>query len=424
MYKFQQFCVIIRSMKRKKVFFLVAIGIIIFITVFVILNRSNADVTPNPQLSDKIGVAGLVSPEVAEDLGVGWTRYTVVWREWEDYRNGGNANKQLKYINNFRKRNPGVKIIITLDSNHPTKTKCFVDDPVFRQLHNITDELYATFRPKANCPPNNLNEYQEYVRDIVTVGKDFVTAWQIGNEVFAAPFWNTVFYNGPFDDPDEIDFLDEYNAAYTVIKEIDPDANIITPGINFHQSEFDNSLNHIQLSDSDEQEKWDNTAINFPKLIRNNCTKFDMVDIHLYHSIESIPNRVKWTKKILNDNNCNKPIISTEIAGPNPIPGSLEFENYILNDNQFQTDQANDLQERISSAINNGVQAVLWFYNKDILTTQQIIDIFNDPKYKSASNILLKKFGIIEWGGNLKPAYYKIQTLASQGIGSTCKIFE
>jgi len=149
-----------------------------------------------------------------------------------------------------------------------------------------------------------------------------------------------------------------------------------------------------------------------------------MVDIHLYHSIESIPNRVKWTKKILNDNNCNKPIISTEIAGPNPIPGSLEFENYILNDNQFQTDQANDLQERISSAINNGVQAVLWFYNKDILTTQQIIDIFNDPKYKSASNILLKKFGIIEWGGNLKPAYYKIQTLASQGIGSTCKIFE
>jgi len=423
-YKYQQFCDTIHNMKRKKVLFLVAVGIIILITVFVILNRSNADITPNPQLSDRIGVFGLVNPEMAEDLRVGWTRYPIVWTEWEEFRNSGTLTPKIRALDRFRQRNPGVKIIITLDSNHPTKTKCFMDDPVFRQQHNITDKLYATFRPKANCPPKNLSEYKEYVRDIVTVGKDFVTAWQIGNEVFATPRWDTVFYNGPFDDPNEIDYLDEFNAAYTTIKEIDPNAVIVSPGINFHRSEFDNLLNHIQLSDPDEQEKWNNIAINFSKLIINNCNKIDMVDIHLYHTIASIPNRVKWTSKVLNESNCNKPIISTEIAGPNPIPGSTEFENYILNDSQFQADQANDLQTRITLALNNGIQATLWFYSQDLKTAQEIIDNYNDPEYSSASNILLSKFGLVEKDGDFKPAYYKLQTLASQGIGSTCKVFE
>lgn len=358
---------------------LIVFGLTLILLVFILLFCvQNKVITPSADYTysgDKIGVFGLTDDTSASELGVGWTRAPVTWIAYE---------KQKEKFDQAVQDLTNTKILATLRSVNSQKTTCY-------------RELTGLGANDISCYPKNMDEYEEFIRSVVTSYKNDVDAWQIENEIYLSygKYWNG-------DNEGEIDnFITLFNTAKSVIDEVDPGKAILAPGIALHNVDFDSNGNAL-LGGASEIDKQTFPIIekNVARFYKEACGSFSIADIHLYHSVDSITNRIKWLGKIMDSSNCQKPIWATEVSGPD-----IEASDTDLAPEQKENianEQAKELPLRIKKAFDAGVEKVFYFHFKDT------------PNSRGTQDQKLKNLGLVKDDGTKKPAFSEMQKLTGK----------
>jgi len=346
----------------------------------------------------KIGVFGIPNKIAAQDLGVKWTRLPNP--HWSDYTT---EEEKAKVKTQFQDlKSADVNIIATIRANNPSKINC----PAIKQLKDNPSLIEEKFQrdvraieflseedlirlTKVSCYPKDMNEYLLWVKSTVSELKNYVAAWQIENEVYASP---SIYWAG-----DEIgkfdNFINLFEQTSKVIRGEDPGKPILAPGIAFgsQQPEFNTCGQPINLNRSSESCSFCTVEKNVKELLSKSCSNFDVMDIHLYHTIESIPNRVRWLKGTMKETNCTKPIWSTEISGPTIQDPA--YSGKVTEDN-FLEKQAEEVAPRLQTALNSGVEKVIYFLYKDAAG-----EGVSQPQ----------TLGLVDSNGDKKPAYFSFK---------------
>lgn len=156
---------------------------------------------------------------------------------------------------------------------------------------------------KYNAPnlPVQMDAYKAFLQQTVKRYGNKVKYWQIGNEVYGlGQFWAGT--------PE--DYLSLLKVTHETIKRVDSTAKIIPAGIalgtiNIEQVAQNRVSSRIQ------------SALDFIDLVLSEGKDyFDLLDIHLYYTYESIEKRVKYVTDRMSKFGYRKPVISTEIGGP------------------------------------------------------------------------------------------------------------
>jgi len=190
--------------------------------------------------------------------------------------------------------------------------------------------------------------------------------------------------------------LSVLKAASEVIRQEDPGKPILAAGIAFAGAEFDaagnfSGLNKKNIKVSLQQRLYTTMEKNVALLLEQGCPYFDIIDIHLYHTVESIPGRVAWIKAMMKKKNCQKPIWATEISGPQLTPAEVAQPR-----EQFLKRQAEELPLRLNLALTCGVEKVFYFQ-------------YRVGRDKSSADILATTLGLVDEDGNKNPAYQAMQ---------------
>jgi hypothetical protein len=154
-----------------------------------------------------------------------------------------------------------------------------------------------------NAPniPVDMDAYRNFLEQTVRRYHDRVKYWQIENEVYGlGEFWAGT--------PEE--YLSLLKISYQAIKKVDRSARIIPAGI---------ALGTIDIERIEQLQRAPRirSALNFIDLVLSRGQEyFDMVDIHLYYTYESIEKRVKFLRNRMSQFGYEKPIICTEVGGP------------------------------------------------------------------------------------------------------------
>lgn len=339
----------------------------------------------SPLPSERIGVFGLPNDDAAEDLGVSWTR--VAAPKWKDFEKNPRVVKQR--FAGLEKTN----VVATIRAVYGGKTVCAVSlKEVLSRLNNEMVERIpagADLGDLVSCMPKDLESdapgsYRDFVRTAVTQLPE-VDAWQIENEVYSAA---TKFWLG--DKQGEFDnFMLLFKTASAEIRAARPDVLILAPGIAIGRVDVD--------ADGNVQSNRQRINLAFPviennvrRLLTEACGDFDVVDLHLYHTVENIPNRVKWLQRLMRETNCTKPIWSTEDSGPSPYLGS-PYES-LLGTSEFDELQAGEIYPRLNTTLDSGVDKAFYFIYKE------------GPTDRATENL-----GLLDEAGVKKPAYYAMQ---------------
>ncbi|MFA4842690.1 MAG: hypothetical protein WC658_02525, partial [Candidatus Omnitrophota bacterium] len=299
---------------------------------------------------------------------VGWTRLPLWWSNYD--AKGETLRQRLKELE-------GVKILATIRAVHLTKTNC-------------PARATSRFRQQMSCPPKDMGEYKNFVREVVRNYKDRVAAWQIENEIYGGitTYW-VEEERGSIGH-----FISLFKVASEVIRQEDPGKPILAPGIALVRgTEFDEKGNvrftQARLTPKLQKKIFEVCEQNVKKVLTELCGYFDAMDIHLYHTVESIPSRSKWLKKLMRETGCIKPIWSTEIAGPQLYDKEDAGEN-------FYAAQAEELPLRLQAALNNGIEKVFYFH-------------YRDGENKSSPDVIFATCGLVTADGKKKPAYKAMQ---------------
>lgn len=290
-------------MKNKKIIAIVAGAILVTVVVlsFVFLNNSESiselsskcgdgicdeKEQTNPSLcpeecktveisGNRFGVFPSVNPidilESAEQLGIQKTRFILSWEKLEPKKNHFDFSLSDIYINKHYEA--GIMPVVTIKSDSSWGTR----------------GGYGDFQASL---PLNLDDYEKFIRTVVGRYKDKVKYWQIENEVYE----NSRYWDGSKEE-----YIKLLKRAYTVIKEVDPDAKIVLQGFaNMMFIEIDNG---------------NKSAIDFFNYIMSKGDYFDAIDFHQYFEPETVYMEIDILKKALATYGYNKPIICTEAGG-------------------------------------------------------------------------------------------------------------
>lgn len=369
--------------------------LLVLISFFLALTLFKSARAANTSLPDTIGVFGLPDDNAATDLGVTWTRLALT--EWKKYL--ANPNELASKLNKLK----NTKVIATLRSvSSKEMVSCGQDPEALVAKYNIADKIPAgkTVYDIFSCPPKDYlstspGSYADFLTKIVTTSNGKVDAWQIENEVYGPinRFWLG-------DAPGEFDnFIKHFKFTSDFIRKLDPNTPILAAGITIGNNEFNSS--GVALSTGTNQSKGMQIIDkNVRQLFSQACSSFDVVDIHLYHTVESIQNRITWLKKVMSETKCIKPIWSTEISGPDP------FGKQTLTDAQFVQQQASELGLRLQTAQSSGIEKTIYFLYQQV---------------PGSTDQGVAKLGLVDGNSNKKPAYAAMQEFAQGQNATTAK---
>ncbi|MGQ9676813.1 MAG: cellulase family glycosylhydrolase [Chloroflexota bacterium] len=151
------------------------------------------------------------SLELVRDAGFKWVKQQVLWYEIERPTKGQHYDEKNKVPNTWAKydrivdlcQEYGLNLIARLDTS-----------PEWARPGN----------PKLETPPDNFEDYGDFVYEIVSRYKGKVRYYQIWNE----PNWSFEWGNR---DIDAAEFVELLKIAYRRAKEADPDVVIIAPAL-------------------------------------------------------------------------------------------------------------------------------------------------------------------------------------------------
>ena len=143
-----------------------------------------------------------------DELGFGWVKYLVPWKDIEKSKGGFDWYRLDKLILPYSEEK-GLKVVARLD-RQPDWT-----------IGNIPPTAELTV---VNTPPPNLQDYFDFCGEIATRYKGRIHAYQVWNEPNLAREWGGNL-------PDPAGYVEMLAGCYKRIKAADPDAIVISAGI-------------------------------------------------------------------------------------------------------------------------------------------------------------------------------------------------
>jgi len=153
-----------------------------------------------------------------------------------------------------------------------------------------------------------------------------VKYWQLENEIMSNKFWE-----GSLDD-----YAGLLKEFYHIVKSSGNDKFVIFAGISSNFLESSIGLNKKIEYD-----------FSLEDYFKKNAGYYDIVDLHLYHNPATIPEKISLVRKF-----SSKPIISTEIGGP-------DIRSRDVN-KMKDKDYYSEVYNRIYNCYKNGLSLVLW----------------------------------------------------------------
>lgn len=208
-----------------------------------------------------------------------------------------------------------------------------------RDRSNISDKDTFDQSSRGGFPPRDHAEYarrlQERLRPIVDglreSGRD-PGRWlvvQIGNEVAPydrfGPDSPSRFWHGT-----AAQYLEMLGTAYDAVKQIDDGIPVAPGGVSSEMMQKVLEGNRIVID-------W------VEDLLR--LGRYDVLDIHLYHTVQSVRPKVEWLRT-----RWSGPLAATEVGGPDIRTGAAYTE----------TAHVADLRDRLSVARDAGVDRIFW----------------------------------------------------------------
>lgn len=384
--------------KYKHILAALALSALLGGVLFVLTHKPKADVPGTSSAiitKDKIGVFGLPDDAAAADLGVGWTRIPLFWADYE--QNPAKFDQQQAGL-------VATKTLYTVRAVNEVKTNCYIDtSQLVKYGYNLTDQQKAHPGAFASCYPKDMSQYRQFIRGLATKYKGSVQAWQIENEVYGVMpnYWSGDPESGEIDN-----YITLFKAASEEIKAVDPTVPVLMAGEALGVMKFDDTGNPLPLpagTPTSKVSSYTKNLSNVEKFFTQACNSIDVADLHLYHTIPSIPQRIKWFKNVMVRTSCNKPIWTTEGSGPNPQ--DPEYVNLYTTETQIATAAAKDLPERIKTQFAAGEEKVFYL-----------------PYKESSVDPIQEHLGLLDEQGAKKPAYYALKQLTKEVSSSNAAI--
>jgi hypothetical protein len=260
--------------------------------------------------------------QCVSDLNCGIVRFDIHWHFLEPKKNKFNWKKTDLIINSLPKN---IEILFTVycDANWSVKTR----------LSKFGEKMKTILPPNI---PHNIDDYYNFVTKLVSRYKGRVKYYQIENEVYGSK----MYWYGTMDE-----YITLFKTAHTAVKETDPNAKLICAGIAL--GDFD--ITRIKSTTLSQYKK--NIYNSIQLVLKQLESYYDIVDIHLYYSLNSIPLRLKWLKNYLNSQSIDKPVWVTETGGLDPRAYKNSMDQKL---------QSKDLVKRFTLAFTHGAQKVFW----------------------------------------------------------------
>ncbi len=220
-----------------------------------------------------------------------------------------------------------------------------------RERENIAEVSEFDASERGSFPPADSVRYMNLVRSCVKPLLDLLVSqgknpaeWlviQFSNEVIpkdVLPPSPIRFFHGTSDE-----YLSTLSYTRSAVKSLDADIPISIGGIS------SGTLEIILDFSTDPADSLKRKIVDWNDRLLAEA-QFDWVDIHLYHTIERIPDKVAWIRQ-----RWSGPIASTECGGPDENTGVTYTEE----------SQAQQLPDRINTALEAGVDRVFWAALRD-----------------------------------------------------------
>lgn len=254
----------------------------------------------------------------------------------------------------------------------------------YRDRSNVKDVARFDATTRGGFPPADPARFQSQVQEALEPlveqlqeqGKN-PGAWlivQFSNEVAPEdilPPSPIRFWHGSSDA-----YLQTLGWVYDAVKALDPEIPVAAGGISSGTLEL--ILDHAADPAAVDPRAGQIVDWN-ERLLREG--RFDWADVHLYHTVGRIPEKVAWVKA-----RWRGPLAATEMGGPDEQTGAIYTE----------AAQAADLPTRLQTALDAGVDRVFWSFLQDR-------DIPGDR--------LAQTLGLIDRNWQRKPAFFAYRDL-------------
>lgn len=227
-------------------------------------------------------------------------------------------------------------------------------------------------------PPENIEDWERFVRVVVARYQDRVKNWEIWNEPDIDEFFKAT--------PE--DYLQLLNSAHDTIKSVDPEAKVWGPTTVYFLERMDDWMYPR------EKYPFTQTAIEEGEL--------DVFSIHVYADLEESYNQVRDLRNKLDVGPKNGvPIAITET--------NVRIEN-LCYDSITEEKQAAMLVDRYLCLKNAGARSVFWWQPVDSETCTDTLD--NNTRWCCLDGA--RKNGLFRTDSTPKPAFYALKTIAKE----------
>jgi hypothetical protein len=236
-------------------------------------------------------------PELRE-LGIGWTKVYLFWHQLEPE----NDRFEWEAVDALLEQiEPGEEVLVAVFSASTWATK-------------TASEILPP------SPAKSAEDYYDLIFRLVSRCKGKIRYWQNDCEPN-----NPVYWNGTSEE-----FIGQLRVFHRAVRDADPDARVVIGG-------YDGLFNPPGSWPFDGQEKG---LAFFRKAITEASDCFDLFDIRLYADPYTIPYRVEYFRRLLDESGKGQPVICTEYNGP----GFFEYSQ-----NLAYVDLVREWQASISS---------------------------------------------------------------------------
>ncbi len=285
---------------------------------------STADDEPPVPVAPEFGaIETYHEPQIADDLGLGWTRIIFYWSE---------LKKDGRYLWNWFHHPParvdreiaGGREVVGLLQHTPA----FATDG--SEGAGVPRGLYLPIDDPGN-------EWAVFVREVTTAYRGRITRWIIWNEPDIAPDDYGTLWEGSIED-----YYRLLKVAYLVAHEVDPAIQIHLGGLTYwHNPAYLHDLLDVIAADPEAAE---------------HGYYFDVVSVHLYFKPETTIEIINTLRAALDEHGLDKPIWINETNAPPYDDPAQPWDNPVFHVTQQM--QASFLMQEFALALAMGVERI------------------------------------------------------------------
>ena len=357
------------------------------------------------------------------ELGADWTRQTLPWKGVEPQRGQfkwETVDGAVAMVDAAERAGRPINVLAT-----------------FRTISPWAAARAPVKVREASIPPSDLQDYYRFINATVKRARGRVRYWQVDNEADSPFFWQG---------SDE-EYVQLLRTAYRAIKDADPQAVVVVSGIQLwrrpmiedeiaagrDQRALDVYRAWAKNNDEAKRAPTPSSAADLQRMFsqgkaatmgkhqsdfirrlldKDTAQYYDVLDIHIYHPYELIPDIVEWAQATMARQGYSKPIWLTEVSGPN-------YPELWPNEKVGERRQAEEVVKRYVLALGSGVERVFWY-------------VLVAPKHQDTGE--WSRTGLLRRDLSKRPAYhtYRLMTqmlkdsrsVRTLNIGSAVQAFE